>query len=299
MAIRPRFRAGIDAMSSAADVSGAAAARASTADVAVGGDSQNIQIEHLNKTYATRHGPVEAVRDVSFDVRAGEFVSLVGPSGCGKSTILHIAAGLIDYDSGRTDVGGQPAKPGRREVGIMLQKPVLLPWRSVLDNVRLPAEMYDIGKAASRERAQALVDMVGLQGFEDKHPWELSGGMQQRASLARTLLPDPAILLMDEPFAALDEFTRERLNGELARLHERLGRSVLYVTHNIPESVFLSDRIVVLKTRPGEVLEIVEVDLPRPRSLDMFNLPRTAELSAHIRRQLGQTENGDQERQDG
>jgi NitT/TauT family transport system ATP-binding protein len=242
---------------------------------------------------------VEAVRDVSFDVRAGEFVSLVGPSGCGKSTILHIAAGLIDYDSGSIDVGGQPAKAGRREVGIMLQKPVLLPWRSVLDNVRLPAEMYGIGKAASRDRAGELLNMVGLEGFEDKHPWELSGGMQQRASLARTLLPDPAILLMDEPFAALDEFTRERLNGELARLHERLGRSVVYVTHNIQEAVFLSDRIVVLKTRPGEVLEILEVDLPRPRSLDMFNLPRTAELSAHIRRQLGHTETEAEEGLDG
>jgi NitT/TauT family transport system ATP-binding protein len=160
----------------------------------------------------------------------------------------------------------------------------------VQDNVLLPAEIYRLDAGASRNRAQELLEMVGLQGFEDKHAWELSGGMQQRASLARTLLPDPSILLMDEPFAALDEFTRERLNAELARLHETLGRSVLYVTHNIPEAVFLSDRIVVLKARPGEVLEVVDVDLPRPRTLDMITDPRAVELSAHIRGLLGHTE---------
>jgi NitT/TauT family transport system ATP-binding protein len=251
---------------------------------------QSVTVEGLHKTYGSRRGPVEAVRDVDFDARDGEFVSLVGPSGCGKSTILHIVAGLIPYDSGTVDVGGEPARSGRREVGIMLQKPVLLPWRSVQDNVVLPAEIYRLDRASSRDRAQELLEMVGLHGFEDKHAWELSGGMQQRASLARTLLPDPSILLMDEPFAALDEFTRERLNAELARLHETLGRSVVYVTHNIPEAVFLSDRIVVLKARPGEVLEIVDVDLPRPRSLDMISDPRAVALSAHIRGLLGQTD---------
>ncbi|MEY2534152.1 MAG: NitT/TauT family transport system ATP-binding protein [bacterium] len=251
---------------------------------------QSVTVQGLHKTYGSRRGPVEAVRDVDFDTRDGEFVSLVGPSGCGKSTILHIVAGLIPYDTGTVDVGGEPARPGRREVGIMLQKPVLLPWRSVQDNVLLPAEIYRLDAGASRNRAQELLEMVGLQGFEDKHAWELSGGMQQRASLARTLLPDPSILLMDEPFAALDEFTRERLNAELARLHETLGRSVLYVTHNIPEAVFLSDRIVVLKARPGEVLEVVDVDLPRPRTLDMITDPRAVELSAHIRGLLGHTE---------
>jgi NitT/TauT family transport system ATP-binding protein len=251
---------------------------------------QSVTVEGLHKTYGSRRGPVEAVRDVDFDARDGEFVSLVGPSGCGKSTILHIVAGLIPYDSGIVDVGGEPARSGRREVGIMLQKPVLLPWRSVQDNVLLPAEIYRLDRAPSRDRAQELLEMVGLHGFEDKHAWELSGGMQQRASLARTLLPDPSILLMDEPFAALDEFTRERLNAELARLHETLGRSVVYVTHNIPEAVFLSDRIVVLKARPGEVLEIVDVGLPRPRSLDMISDPRAVALSAHIRGLLGQTD---------
>jgi NitT/TauT family transport system ATP-binding protein len=250
---------------------------------------KSIEVRGLHKTYETRHGPVEAVRDVSLEVREGEFVSLVGPSGCGKSTILHIAAGLIEYEAGDVQVAGTGAKAGRRDVGIMLQKPVLLPWRSVVANVLMPAEIFRLDKAGSRARARELLGLMGLGGFEDKHPWELSGGMQQRASLARLLLPDPAILLMDEPFAALDEFTRERLNGELARLHERLGRSVLYVTHNIPEAVFLSDRVVVLKARPGEVLESVNIDLPRPRSLDLINDPYTAELSARIRELLSAT----------
>jgi NitT/TauT family transport system ATP-binding protein len=264
--------------------------------VQAGGDAgpapaaaRSIEVRGLHKTYETRRGPVEAVRGVSFDVRNGEFVSLVGPSGCGKSTILHITAGLIDYEAGDVQVAGTNAEAGRRDVGIMLQKPVLLPWRTVAANVLMPAEIFGLDKASSKARASELLGLMGLDGFEEKHPWELSGGMQQRASLARLLLPDPAILLMDEPFAALDEFTRERLNGELARLHERLGRSVLYVTHNIPEAVFLSDRVVVLKARPGEVLEIVDVDLPRPRSLELISDPRTAELSARIRELLGAT----------
>jgi NitT/TauT family transport system ATP-binding protein len=258
-----------------------------------GGRRVTIGVERLDKTYRTRAGAVEAVRHVDFDVHDGEFVSLVGPSGCGKSTLLHIVAGLIPYDSGTVHVGGQPVRAGRRDVGIMLQRPVLLPWRTVIANVLLPADVYALDGKESRDRAQQLLELVGLQGFEDKHAWELSGGMQQRASLARLLLPDPSILLMDEPFAALDEFTRERLNGELARLHERLGRSVLYVTHNIPEAVFLSDRVVVLKARPGEVLEIVDIDLPRPREIELVSNPRTAEISAHIRRMLSESEAGD------
>jgi NitT/TauT family transport system ATP-binding protein len=245
-----------------------------------------IQVEGLHKTYSTRRGAVEAVRDVSFDARPGEFVSLVGPSGCGKSTIMHIVAGLVPFEAGRVLTGGRPPEAGSRSVGIMLQRPVLLPWRTVLDNVLLPADLYHLERRQARERAGELLQLVGLGGFEGNRPWELSGGMQQRASLARTLLPDPAIMLMDEPFAALDEFTRERLNGEFAKLHETFGRTVLYVTHNIPEAVFLSDRIVVLKSRPGEVVEIVDVDLPRPRSLELINEPRTAELAARIRRAL-------------
>jgi NitT/TauT family transport system ATP-binding protein len=248
--------------------------------------AMSIEVDGLNKTYESRQGPVQAVRDVSFQIAGGQFVSLVGPSGCGKSTILHIIGGLLSYETGEVVVGGDSPRPGRREVGIMLQRPVLLPWRSVLANVLLPAQIY--GAANQKERALELLALVGLQGFDDKHPWELSGGMQQRASLARSMLLDPEVLLMDEPFAALDEFTRERLNAELARLHETLGRSFVYVTHNITEAVFLSDQVVVLKPRPGEALEVIEVGLPRPRTLEMLDDPYTAELSARIRRMLEQ-----------
>jgi NitT/TauT family transport system ATP-binding protein len=245
-----------------------------------------ITVHSLGKTYETRRGSVEAVRNASFEVHKGEFVALVGPSGCGKSTILHIVAGLIPKTSGTVLVSEAEARAGRRDVGIMLQRAVLLPWRSVLANVVLPTEIFGIDKQLAERRARELLSMVGLDGFEDKHSWELSGGMQQRASLARLLVFDPEILLMDEPFAALDEFTRERLNGELAALHERLGRSALYVTHNIQEAVFLADRVVMMTPYPGEILDVVSVDLPRPRSLDMLNLPRTAELVAEIRAAL-------------
>jgi NitT/TauT family transport system ATP-binding protein len=245
-----------------------------------------IEIRGLGMTYSTRRGPVEAGREASFDVRDGEFVALVGPSGCGKSTILHIVAGLIERTGGTVEVLGAPAGAGRRDVGIMLQRPTLLPWRSVLQNVVLPTELFKIDRAEAERRARELLALVGLEGFEDKHPWELSGGMQQRASLARLLVFEPQILLMDEPFAALDEFTRERLNGELANLHESLGRSILYVTHNIQEAVFLADRVVVMKPHPGEVLRIVDVDLPRPRRVELLNDPRTAELVAEIRTML-------------
>jgi NitT/TauT family transport system ATP-binding protein len=256
-------------------------------DGAEDASSNVITVDDLRKTYASRAGAVEAVRSASFGVRQGEFVALVGPSGCGKSTILHIVAGLLDFDSGTVHVAGSPARAGRRDVGIMLQRPVLLPWRTVLDNVRLPAEIFKLDDGAARRHAAELLELVGLHGFEDKYPWELSGGMQQRVSLARTLVFEPEILLMDEPFAALDEFTRERLNSELAHLHESLGRSVVYVTHNIQEAVFLADRVVVMKPRPGEILDIVDIPLPRPRRIEMIAQPESAELVARIRNRLG------------
>jgi NitT/TauT family transport system ATP-binding protein len=184
-------------------------------------------------------------------------------------------------------IGGSPAKAGRRDVGIMLQRPVLLPWRSVVQNVLVPAEIFGLDPKVARDRAMELLAMVGLEGFEDKHPWELSGGMQQRASLARLLVFEPQILLMDEPFAALDEFNRERLNSELARLHESLGRTMVYVTHNIQEAVFLADRVVVMKPRPGEILEIVDIDLPRPRRIEMIAERDMTDLVAGIRMKLG------------
>jgi NitT/TauT family transport system ATP-binding protein len=242
-----------------------------------------IRIGGLDKTYETNDGPLEALRGVDLDVRPGEFVSLVGPSGCGKSTLLHCIAGLVPFDAGTLTVAGSPARAGRVDIGIMLQSPVLFPWRTVINNVLLPAEVLKLDREKARVRAIELLETVGLAGFERKHTWELSGGMRQRASLVQALVADPPVLLMDEPFSAVDEFTRERLNGELASLHETLNRTTVYVTHNMHEAVFLADRIVAMKSRPGEVVEIIDVDLPRPRRLSMQDDPRHAELVTRVR----------------
>ena len=242
-----------------------------------------IRVGGLHKTYETSDGPLEALRAIDVDVRPGEFVSLVGPSGCGKSTLLHCIAGLVPFEEGELTVAGTPAKAGRVDIGIMLQSPVLFPWRTVMNNVLLPAEVLKLDRAKARVRAGELLQTVGLGGFEQKHTWELSGGMRQRASLVQALVADPPVLLMDEPFSAVDEFTRERLNGELASLHETLDRTTVYVTHNMHEAVFLSDRIVAMKSQPGEVVEIIDVDLPRPRLLSMQDDPRTAELVTRVR----------------
>jgi NitT/TauT family transport system ATP-binding protein len=245
-----------------------------------------IEVRDLCKTYDSSRGPVVALQNATFSVRKGEFVSLVGPSGCGKSTLLHIAAGLIDHTSGDVLVGGTPPKSGRRDIGLMLQKPVLFPWRTVLKNVLLPAEILKLDKEESTRRALALLKTVGLEDFDDKYPWELSGGMRQRVSLVQALVSDAPMLFMDEPFSAVDEFTRERLNCELTSLHENLGRTTLYVTHNIQEAVFLSDRIVTMKPRPGEVVEIIDIDLPRPRRLEMLEDDHTAHLIGRVRQAL-------------
>lgn len=225
-----------------------------------------VSISDLSKSYFTRRGEVEALRSVDISVRPGEFVSFVGPSGCGKSTLLKIIAGLEDYQRGEVAVFGDPPTPGRRDVGIMLQSPVLLPWRTVLSNVVLPIEIMRGDVRAAKERAREIIGLVGLTKFADKYGWELSGGMQQRVSLARLLLLNPNLMLLDEPFSALDEFNREKLTLELSALHMRFQRTAIYVTHSIAEAVLLSDRVVVLKPHPGEVLEVVPIDLPRPRT---------------------------------
>jgi NitT/TauT family transport system ATP-binding protein len=248
--------------------------------------SRAVAVRSVNKSYATNTGTVEAVRDVSFDVPRGHVVSLVGPSGCGKSTVLKMVAGLIPFDSGTIDVAGSPAAAGRRDCGIMLQSPVLLPWRTVSENVMLPAQIMGLAKDEAEARANALFELVGLQGFEKSRVWELSGGMQQRASLARLLVFEPEILLMDEPFSALDEFTRERLDSELARLQERLHRTIVYVTHNIPEAVMLSDTVVVMTPRPGRVVALVQVELPRPRTREDMAGPEAQALILRIRNAL-------------
>lgn len=243
--------------------------------------SDAVEVHKVSKVYTTESASVQALLDVSFAIKEGEFVSLVGPSGCGKSTLLKIIAGLIGCSSGQVSVWGSPAKAGRDDTGIMLQRAVLFPWRTALENVMLPSQIYGRKTNVSERRAGLLLETSGLEGFEDKYPWELSGGMQQRVSLARALALEPRLLLMDEPFAALDEFTRERLNVELARLHEeRPHGSVVYVTHNITEAVFLADRVIVMRPQPGQIARVEDIEIDRPRPLDLLS---SEPLLRHVR----------------
>jgi NitT/TauT family transport system ATP-binding protein len=236
---------------------------------------------------------VEALRGVELDVAQGKFVALVGPSGCGKSTLLHIAAGLVEPDQGTVTVAGTPARAGRPDTAIMLQRPVMLPWRTIIANILLPIEIYGLDRREAMQRAAGLLHVVGLDGCEDKYPWELSGGMSQRASLVQSLVSNPAILLMDEPFSAVDEFTRERLNGELAKLHDELGRTTVFVTHNIFEAVFLADVVVAMRSRPGSIIDLVPIELPRPRTLELLKDNRElSDYAAHIRQILSAATEG-------
>jgi NitT/TauT family transport system ATP-binding protein len=229
-----------------------------------------IVLEHVAKTFVTRGGEqVVAMSDVSLEVRRNEFVCLVGPSGCGKSTLLRLVAGLVAPTEGKVSIGGARVIEPRDDTGIVFQAPTLLPWASVLDNVLFPLDMMRRLDAAGRERARDLLSLVGLSGFEGKYPRELSGGMQQRAGICRALVHDPDILLMDEPFGALDALTREELTIELMRIWRERPKTILFVTHSIPEAVLLADRVVVMSARPGRVAEIIDIALPRPRDFDM------------------------------
>jgi NitT/TauT family transport system ATP-binding protein len=225
-----------------------------------------IETGALGKAYRLGSRTLVALEDVSLRVREGEFVSLVGPSGCGKSTLLNIVAGLVAKSSGRVAVRGRDMTGPSRDIGMMFQSPVLLPWRTNLDNVLLPIEVFRFERNDYLAKARSLLKLVGLDAFADRYPLELSGGMQQRVAICRMLLYDPAVLLMDEPFSALDEMSREFMNLELLRIWEELRKTVLFVTHNIGEAVFLSDRVVVMSPRPGRISRIVPIDLPRPRS---------------------------------
>ena len=223
----------------------------------------------LQKTYAVRRGePVKAFEDLSFTIREGEFIACVGPSGCGKSTLLKILAGLIGKTGGELRILGEPVTGPRRDVGVVFQSPVLLPWMTVLQNTMLPGKVIGLDKAKTEERARHLIAMAGLEGFEDKYPYELSGGMQQRNAIIRALIHDPSILLMDEPFGALDAMTREFMNVELQRIWLESRKTVFFITHSIPEAVFLADRVMVLSNCPGQLLDLVDIDLPRPRRLE-------------------------------
>jgi len=253
-----------------------------------------IEIDKVGMTYRTESGPVEALRDISLAIGDGEFVALVGPSGCGKSTLMRIIAGLRPVTSGRVVVDGSSVTGPVSRVGMVFQAAVLLKWRTVLDNVLLPAELSGQRPAKHRERALQLLELVGLGDFAGKQPHELSGGMQQRASLCRALLLDPPILLMDEPFGALDAMTRDEMNLELlriwgqGRLDQRAAarQTIVFVTHSIPEAVFLADRVVVMTPRPGRVAGIHTVDIARPRTVQARALPAFGNLTLQIYQEL-------------
>ena len=229
-----------------------------------------IHLEGVTKTYGKGAKAHLAISNATFDVMPGELVSLVGPSGCGKSTLLKILAGLHPHDGGTVTMGSasNPFDPAR-DVGMVFQQPLLLKWRTIVDNVLLPAEILGLPMAASRERARDLLALVGLAGAEDKRPYELSGGMQQRAAIARALIHDPKLVLMDEPFGALDALTREKMNLELLRIWKQSGKTILFVTHGISEAVVLGSRVVVLTAGPARMADNFTIDLPYPRTLDI------------------------------
>ncbi|MBX9823581.1 MAG: ABC transporter ATP-binding protein [Xanthobacteraceae bacterium] len=237
-----------------------------------------VNVVNVSKTFKN----VCAVEDVSFQVRAHEFVSIVGPSGCGKSTLLRIVAGLISASGGTVDLRGRALNGPASDMGMVFQSPVLLPWRTALENVSFVAEMRGDPAAKHRARAMDLLELAGLSGFERRYPHELSGGMQQRVAICRSLLLNPSIILMDEPFGALDIITRERMGFELQKIWSVSRNTVLLVTHSITEAVLLSDKILVMSARPGRIAEVVDVDLPRPRDRSTLSDPAFIKLSTHV-----------------
>ena len=242
-----------------------------------------IVLTDVSQTFLGRTGAVEALRGMDLQVDDGEFVAVVGRSGCGKSTLLRIVAGLLAPTEGRVVVDGTPVAGPRRDIAMMFQRPALLPWRTVLHNVLLPVEIFGWKRREHRAMAEQLLEMVGLTGFQKRLPHELSGGMQQRVALCRALIQRPRLLLMDEPFSALDALTREELSVELQRIHMELRPTMVFVTHSIEEAVLLADRVVVMSPRPGQVRKVVEVDIPRPRSLGYnAHLDEVARTSAHL-----------------
>ncbi|MEX0276996.1 MAG: ABC transporter ATP-binding protein [Ruegeria sp.] len=248
------------------------------------------ELTHVSKTYA--RNLVVALEDIDLTLRKGSFTSVIGSSGCGKSTLLKIMAGLIPPTKGRVILQGQPVTGPRRDIGMMFQQATLFPWKTAVENIVLPIEIRD-GKAAAKQamgKAHDLLDIVGLKGFENVYPNELSGGMAQRTSICRMLITEPAVLLMDEPFSALDELSRDMMNMELQRICREQDATAFLVTHSIQEAVILSDEIVVLKPRPGRIAEIVEVDLPRPRTLNMMTTPKFGAIVDYIRSLLDKGE---------
>jgi NitT/TauT family transport system ATP-binding protein len=251
---------------------------------------QVVQIRGVSKVFGSdkKDGGVEALREVDLTINRGEFVSLIGPSGCGKSTLLRLIGDLTSPSKGSVTVNGKPAHRARldRDYGICFQAPVLFDWRTVEKNVQLPLEVSGVPAGERHSRAMEMLELVELGSFAQNRPWQLSGGMQQRVAIARALALKPQILLMDEPFGALDEMTRERMNLELLRVWNRTGTTIVFVTHSIPEAVFLSTRVVVMSARPGRITNIVDVDLPRERNVETRERPRYFQLVTQVRESL-------------
>src|SRR5881396_4434157 len=248
-----------------------------------GSAAPGITLSGVSKTYRSRDGDVPSLRPLYFHINEGELFVVVGPSGCGKSTLLKMISGLLAPSTGEILVEGEPVTKPHGNVGIVFQNSLLLPWRNILSNVMLPIDMKQLPRDEYLSRAKALLKLVGLEGFEKKLPWQLSGGMQQRASICRALVHDPAVLLMDEPFGALDAMTREKMNLELQRIWYETKKTVMLITHSIPEAVFLADRVLVMTERPGSIAAIYDVDLPRPRSLAVMGDPAFVKLAQTIR----------------
>ncbi|MFE4532907.1 ABC transporter ATP-binding protein [Streptomyces anulatus] len=259
-----------------------------TGSTAGTGPAAAVRLADVSVRFRSKKRDVTAIGDVSLDVAPGEFVAIVGPSGCGKSTLLKLVAGLLTASSGEVLLGGEQVTGPRHDIGYVFQRAALLEWRSALRNILLQAEIRHMEPASARERADDLIRMTGLTGFEDAYPHELSGGMQQRVALCRALLHEPPVLLMDEPFGALDALTREQMNTELNRIWRTTGTTVLLVTHSISEAVYLADRVVVMSPRPGTVAEVIEVGLPAERDYsETLGRPEFRAAAAHIRDLLG------------
>ena len=245
----------------------------------------------LGKTYDVRIGnPVVALQNLNVEISAGEFLAVVGPSGCGKSTLLRLLAGLDRQSCGVMELGGNAIDGPRKDIGVIFQTPTLFAWRTVLENIMLPVDVLGLSRKSYIQDAMQLVQMVGLGGFESNYPWELSGGMQQRAAICRALINQPQLLLMDEPFGALDALTRESMNVELEDIWRRTQKTVLLITHSISEAVFLGSRVAIMSPRPGTIVEVISVDLPRPRTLDITTSPQFTEYVRRIRSVLNRVD---------
>jgi NitT/TauT family transport system ATP-binding protein len=258
-------------------------------------DRTVVDVHGATKVFGSGASAVTALESIELTIRAGEFVSLIGPSGCGKSTLLRLIGDLTPPSAGEVRVNGKPARQARldRDYGMVFQAPVLMDWRTIARNIELPLEIMGYPKRERARRSADLIRLVELEGFEQRHPWQLSGGMQQRVAIARALAFDPKLLLMDEPFGALDEMTRERMNLEVMRIWRETGTTVVFVTHSIPEAVFLATRVVVMSARPGRISHIIDIDLPQPRDFETRESDRYFQLVTKVREALRERDTGD------